>query len=210
MSDQDGSIAASAVPSASVSKRPKPGERRLQILQTLAEMLQEPGGDRVTTAALAARIQVSEAALYRHFASKAQMFEGLIEFIESTVFGLINRIASEESDGLRQLSSTLKMLLNFAERNPGMTRVLIGDALVTEDHRLQVSINQILDRIETSIKQSFRTAVSQEKLVPATDVSDRANLAMSFVMGRWVRFAKGGFKTSPSQLSEQQLAVLIT
>jgi TetR/AcrR family transcriptional regulator len=192
------------------SKRPKPGERRLQILQTLAEMLQEPGGDRVTTAALAARIQVSEAALYRHFASKAQMFEGLIEFIESTVFGLINKIATDEQDGLRQLSSTLKMLLNFAERNPGMTRVLIGDALVTEDARLQARINQILDRVETSLKQSFRTAVSQDKLMPTTDVADRANLAMAFIVGRWLRFAKGGFKTSPSQLSEQQLTVLIT
>jgi TetR/AcrR family transcriptional regulator len=192
------------------SKRPKPGERRLQILQTLAEMLQEHGGDRVTTAALAARIQVSEAALYRHFASKAQMFEGLIEFIESTVFGLINKIATDEQDGLRQLSSTLKMLLNFAERNPGMTRVLIGDALVTEDARLQARINQILDRVETSLKQSFRTAVSQDKLMPTTDVADRANLAMAFIVGRWLRFAKGGFKTSPSQLSEQQLTVLIT
>jgi TetR/AcrR family transcriptional regulator len=197
-------------PASAAPKRPKPGERRLQILQTLAEMLQEPGGDRVTTAALAARIKVSEAALYRHFASKAQMFEGLIEFIESTVFGLINKIATDESDGLRQLSSTLKMLLNFAERNPGMTRVLIGDALVTEDSRLQTRINQILDRVETSLKQSFRTALTQEKLAPSTDVADRANVAMAFVMGRWLRFAKGGFKSSPSHLSEQQLAVLIT
>jgi TetR/AcrR family transcriptional regulator len=191
-------------------KRPKPGERRLQILQTLAEMLQEPGGDRVTTAALAGRIQVSEAALYRHFASKAQMFEGLIEFIEGTVFGLINKIAQDEQDGLRQLSATLKMLLNFAERNPGMTRVLIGDALVTEDARLQTRINQIIDRIETSLKQSFRTAVTQDKLAPNTEVAERANLAMAFVVGRWVRFAKGGFKASPSHLSEQQLTVLIT
>ncbi len=193
-----------------ISKRPKPGERRIQILQTLAEMLQEPGGDRVTTAALAGRIQVSEAALYRHFASKAQMFEGLIEFIESTIFGLINKIATDESDGLRQLSSTVKMLLSFADRNPGMTRVLIGDALVTEDARLQARINQILDRIETSLKQSFRTALEQEKLLPATDAADRANLVMAFVVGRWVRFAKGGFKSSPAALSEQQLAVLIT
>jgi TetR/AcrR family transcriptional regulator len=172
--------------------------------------LQEPGGDRVTTAALAARIQVSEAALYRHFASKAQMFEGLIEFIESTIFGLINKIANDETDGLRQLSATLKMLLNFAERNPGMTRVLIGDALVTEDARLQTRINQILDRIETSLKQSFRTAISQEKLAPNTEVADRSNVAMAFVMGRWLRYAKGGFKSTPSHLTEQQLTVLIT
>jgi TetR/AcrR family transcriptional regulator len=212
MSDQVNSLAAQSLASATVAspKRPKPGERRLQILQTLAEMLQEPGGDRVTTAALAARIQVSEAALYRHFASKAQMFEGLIEFIESTIFGLINKIANDEADGLRQLSATLKMLLNFAERNPGMTRVLIGDALVTEDARLQTRINQILDRIETSLKQSFRTAVSQEKLAPNTEVADRSNVAMAFVMGRWLRYAKGGFKSTPSHLTEQQLTVLIT
>jgi TetR/AcrR family transcriptional regulator len=212
MSDQVNSLAAQSLASAPVAtpKRPKPGERRLQILQTLAEMLQEPGGDRVTTAALAARIQVSEAALYRHFASKAQMFEGLIEFIESTIFGLINKIANDETDGLRQLSATLKMLLNFAERNPGMTRVLIGDALVTEDARLQTRINQILDRIETSLKQSFRTAISQEKLAPNTEVADRSNVAMAFVMGRWLRYAKGGFKSTPSHLTEQQLTVLIT
>jgi TetR/AcrR family transcriptional regulator len=209
MSDQVNSLAPQSLAPA-VPKRPKPGERRLQILQTLAEMLQEPGGDRVTTAALAARIQVSEAALYRHFASKAQMFEGLIEFIESTIFGLINKIANDEGDGLRQLSSTLKMLLNFADRNPGMTRVLIGDALVTEDARLQTRINQILDRIETSLKQSFRTAVTQEKLAPNTEVADRANVAMAFVMGRWLRYAKGGFKSTPSHLTEQQLTVLIT
>lgn len=115
--------------------RPKPGERRLQILQTLASMLQEPDGERVTTAALAGRLQVSEAALYRHFASKAQMFEGLIEFIESTVFGLVNQITTQHEDGLRQLRGILAMLLSFAEKNPGMTRVLIGDALVTEDDR---------------------------------------------------------------------------
>ena len=154
--------------------RPKPGERRLQILQTLAVMLQEPAGDRVTTAALAGRLHVSEAALYRHFASKAQMFEGLIEFIESTVFGLINQIASNDDEGLRQLRAMVAMLLGFAEKNPGMTRVLIGDALVTEDDRLQERINQLIDRIEASIKQSFRQAIAQGRLPPDTDPVARA------------------------------------
>ncbi|NBX99328.1 MAG: nucleoid occlusion factor SlmA, partial [Burkholderiaceae bacterium] len=102
-------------------KRPRPGERRLQILQVLAEMLQHPKGERVTTAALAAKIQVSEAALYRHFASKAQMFEGLIGFIEQTVFGLINQITQKEESGLAQVRGILQMLLAFAEKNPGMT-----------------------------------------------------------------------------------------
>src|SRR5690606_36226528 len=127
-------------PPRATRKRPKPGARRLQILQTLAEMLEMPNSDRITTAALAGRLKVSEAALYRHFASKAQMFEGLIEFIESTLFGLINQITTHEEDGFKQLRQVLTMLLSFAERNPGMTRVLIGDALVTEDDRLQARI----------------------------------------------------------------------
>jgi TetR/AcrR family transcriptional regulator len=191
------------------SGRPKPGERKLQILQTLATMLQEPAGDRVTTAALAGRLQVSEAALYRHFASKAQMFEGLIEFIEGTVFGLVNQITSQEEDGLRQLSQVVTMLLGFSERNPGMTRVLIGDALVTEDDRLQERINQLIDRLEASLKQCYRAAVAQQRLPSGTDVAARANIVLAFVMGRWLRFAKSGFKRLPTDMVDNQLAPLI-
>jgi TetR/AcrR family transcriptional regulator len=189
--------------------RPKPGERRLQILQTLAIMLQEPAGDRVTTAALAGRLQVSEAALYRHFASKAQMFEGLIEFIESTVFGLINQITSNDDEGLRQLRGMVAMLLGFAEKNPGMTRVLIGDALVTEDDRLQERINQLIDRIETSIKQSFRQAIAQGRLPPDTDPVARAGIVLSFILGRWLRYAKSGFRRMPTEHFEHQIVSLI-
>jgi len=189
--------------------RPKPGERRLQILQTLAAMLQEPAGDRVTTSALAGRLQVSEAALYRHFASKAQMFEGLIEFIESTVFGLINQITSQDEDGLRQLRAIVTMLLGFSEKNPGMTRVLIGDALVTEDDRLQDRINQLVDRIEASLKQSFRVAIVQGRLPQDTDPAARAGIVLSFILGRWLRYAKSGFRRSPSEMIEQQIAPLI-
>ena len=192
------------------SGRPKPGERKLQILQTLATMLQEPEGDRVTTAALAARLHVSEAALYRHFASKAQMFEGLIEFIEGTVFGLINQITTQEEDGQRQLRQIVSMLLSFAERNPGMTRVLIGDALVTEDDRLQDRINQLTDRLETSLKQSFRVAIAQEKLPQDTDATARAGIVLAYVLGRWLRFAKSGFKRSPTELVDSQIVPLIT
>ena len=121
------------------------GERKLQILRTLAEMLQDPKGEKITTAALAAKLDVSEAALYRHFASKAQMYEGLIEFIEESLFGLVNKITGEEENGAKQLHAILAMLLGFAEKNPGMTRVLIGDALVNEDPRLQARINQLHD-----------------------------------------------------------------
>src|SRR5690606_13273721 len=142
----------------------KSGERKLQILQTLATMLEQPRGEKITTAALASRLEVSEAALYRHFASKAQMFEGLIDFIESTVFGLINQIAAQQENGLMQAQAIASMLLGFAERNPGMTRVIIGDALVNEDERLQLRMNQFMDRIELAIRQALRTAVAQGHL----------------------------------------------
>lgn len=197
------------VPEKPVRRRPKPGERRLQILQTLAEMLETPKGDRITTAALAGKLKVSEAALYRHFASKAQMFEGLIEFIESTLFGLINQITTQEEDGVDQLRQILTMLLSFAERNPGMTRVIIGDALVNEDDRLQVRINQLIDRLELSIKQSFRTAIAQGRLPQEADPAARANLLLSYVQGRWLRFAKGGFKRLPMEGLDAQVSLLI-
>ncbi|GAO36544.1 dihydroorotate oxidase [Sulfuricella sp. T08] len=177
----------------------KPGERKLQILQNLAEMLQKPQGEKITTASLAARIGVSEAALYRHFASKAQMFEGLIEFIEQTLFGLINKITSEEKSGVKQLEAVLPMLLGFAQKNPGMTRVLIGEVLVNEDSRLQIRINQLHDRLEATLKQSLRLATSQQEISAEIDAAAQANLMISFVVGRWHQFAKSGFKREPME-----------
>ena len=185
----------------------KVGERRLQILQTLAEMLQHPKGERITTALLAARLEVSEAALYRHFASKAQMFEGLIEFIEGSVFGLINQIETEQEQGLAQLRAILAMLLGFAAKNPGMVRVLIGDALVNENERLQVRINQLHDRIEASLKQALRVAASQGHAV--TDAGAEANLMLCYVVGRWHQFAKSGFKRRPTEGFDAQAPLLI-
>ena len=191
-------------------KRPRPGERRLQILQILAEMLQNPRGERVTTAALAAKIGVSEAALYRHFASKAQMFEGLIAFIEQTVFGLINQINQKEELGLAQVKGIVQMLLVFAEKNPGMVRVLLGDALLQEDDRLQERINQVLDRVEASLKQSLRIAQSQGADNTQADmVSLQAALLMSFVIGRWHRYARSGFKKLPSDGIDSSLHILL-
>ncbi len=186
----------------------KPGERKLQILQTLATMLEQPKGEKITTAALAARVDVSEAALYRHFASKAQMFEGLIEFIESTVFGLINKITEQQENGLSQVQAIVAMLLNFAERNPGMTRVMIGDALVNEDERLQLRMNQFVERIELALKQSLRVAVSQGQASEA-EVTVRANLIASAVLGHWHRYAKTGFKQVPSVNAQAQIAILL-
>jgi TetR/AcrR family transcriptional regulator len=186
----------------------QPGERKLQILQTVAEMLEQPKGEKITTAALAARLDLSEAALYRHFASKAQMFEGLIEFIEQTVFGLVNKIATEEQDGLKQTEGILALLLGFAQKNRGMTRVLIGDALVNEDERLQLRINQFLDRIESTIKQSLRIATTQGKLPADEDIGAHANLLLCYVVGRWNQFGKSGFTRDPMTQWPQQWALL--
>ncbi len=186
----------------------KPGQRKLQILQALASMLEQPKGDKITTAALAARLSVSEAALYRHFASKAQMYEGLIEFIESTVFGLINQISEREEGGVEQAHAILQMLLGFAASNPGMTRVLIGDALVGEDDRLQARMNQFYDKIELAFKQALRVAVTQGHGQEA-DVAARAGLLVSYVTGRWHRFAKSGFKQNPAENTTLQLSVLL-
>jgi TetR/AcrR family transcriptional regulator len=171
----------------------KPGERRLEILQALAAMLQEPQAEKVTTAALAARIGVSEAALYRHFASKAQMYEGLIEFIEQTLFGLIARIIAETPSPAAQVEAILDVLLNFSAKNPGMTRVLTGDALVHENERLQKRINQLHDRIEAQLRQCLRFCGDRQ----AEFSAPLANLLQCVVVGRWHQFAKSGFTRAP-------------
>ncbi len=186
----------------------KSGERKTQILQTLAQMLVQPQPEKLTTAALAARLDVSEAALYRHFASKAQMFEGLIEFIEQTLFSLINKINADETDGMRQLDAILSLLLGFAQKNPGMTRVLIGDALVHENERLQSRINQLHDRIEATLRQCLRVAATEDAASAERDTNAVANLMLSFVIGRWHQFAKSGFKRLPLDQFETQKALL--
>ena len=203
-----------AVPTV-VRKRPKPGERRVQILQALASMLEQPGAERITTAALAARLSVSEAALYRHFASKAQMFEGLIEFIEQSVFTLVNQIAEREESlidpgaGSRHAGKVLVMLLQFAEKNPGMTRVMVGDALVFENERLQQRMNQFFDKIETTLKQILRVnAESNGSATPSFDAQVLASALTAFAVGRLHRFARSGFKRLPSEHLEASLALL--
>ncbi len=190
---------------AAVRKRPKPGERRVQILQALATMLEQPGAERITTAALAARLDVSEAALYRHFASKAQMFEGLIEFIEQTVFTLINQITEREPDGPAQAARIATMLVQFAEKNPGMTRVMVGDALVFENERLQQRMNQFFDKIEASLRQSLRPP-ADASATPTVEAQVRASVLTAFIVGRLQRFARSGFKRMPSEHLEASLA----
>ena len=188
--------------------RPAPGERRVQILQTLAQMLQTPGGERITTALLAKRLDVSEAALYRHFASKAQMFEGLIEFIESSVFGLINQITERETNPALQCKQIATMVLTFGEKNPGMTRVMVGDALVFEHERLQTRMNQFFDKIESSFKQSMRDMYAASS-TPTLDANTRASALTALLAGRLQRYARSGFKKLPTENMDATLAFMI-
>ena len=190
-------------------KRPRPGERRLQILQTLASMLEQPGADRVTTAALSAKLGVSEAALYRHFASKAQMFEGLIEFVEQSVFALVRQVTDREAAGPVQLARIVALILQFAEKNPGMARVMTGDALVFENDRLQERMNLLFDKLESALKQSLRECARQEGAqsdTPTVDAQVQASLLVAFMMGRLQRFARSGFKRLPSENLQPSLA----
>jgi len=192
-------------------KRPKPGERRVQILQALAAMLEQPGAERVTTAALAARLDVSEAALYRHFASKAQMFEGLIDFIEQSVFTLVNQILEREgATGAQQATRILTLLVQFAERNPGMTRVMVGDALVYENERLQQRMNQFFDKIEATLRQVLRgSAAADGSATPTVDAQVRAAALTAFMVGQLQRFARSGFKRLPSEHLEAGIALML-
>ena len=175
----------------------KVGEKKLLILQTIAEMLERPTADKVTTALLAKQLQVSEAALYRHFASKAQMYAGLIEFIETGVFSVIGQIEAAEEAGLKQAEAIVASLLRFAQKNRGLTRVLVGDALVHENPRLQARINQLLDRIEATLKHCLKVAAAQGALAADHDFGAHADLLVCHVLGRWQRFVKSGFKDDP-------------
>jgi TetR/AcrR family transcriptional regulator len=176
------------------------GERRLEILKALAQMLEQPKWERITTAALAERLDVSEAALYRHFASKAQMYEGLIEFIEGSVFTLANKIAADEADGRKQAAKLVEMLLAFAEKNPGMVRVMTGDALVGEHERLQARMNQFYERFEATLKQALRSPGGDGGRKPAdAEVSAQAGSLMRYVIGCLHQFAKSGFTKKPTE-----------
>lgn len=213
-------VVAAETPAASGSaprrSRPKPGERRVHILQTLASMLETPRGEKITTAALAAKIGVSEAALYRHFASKAQMYEGLIDFIEQTLFALINQIVAKEPGGMLQARAIALMLIQFSAKNAGMTRVLTCEALVGEHERLAERVNQMLDRIEASLRQCLRVGLAESResgaSTPAPGAYDpavRANLVVRYVIGCWHRYAQSGFSRSPAEHAEEQIRVIL-
>ena len=200
---------AAELAAAPVRKRPKPGERRVQILQTLARMLEQPGAERITTAALAAQLDVSEAALYRHFASKAQMFEGLIEFIESSVFTLVNQLVEREESPATQAQKITAMLLQFGERNPGMVRVMVGDALVFEHERLTTRMNLFFDRVESQLRQCLRTAAeARGSSTPTVDAQALASALVALMVGRLHRYARSGFKRLPTEHLDMALARL--
>ncbi len=175
------------------------GERRLEILKALAQMLEQPKWGKITTAALAEKLDVSEAALYRHFASKAQMYEGLIEFVESSVFTLANKIAADEPEGRKQAAKLVEMLLAFAEKNPGMVRVMTGDALVGEHERLQARMNQFYERFEATLKQALRSPGADGGKKPGdAEVSAQAGSLMRYLIGCLHQFAKSGFAKKPT------------
>lgn len=176
----------------------KRGERRLEILRALAGMLEAPRWEKITTAALAKRLDVSEAALYRHFASKAQMYEGLIEFIETSIFAIANRIAEEESNARGQAPKLIETLLAFGEANPGMVRVLTGEALVGEHERLQARVNRFFDRFEATLKQSLKLAAADESAEAAGDPAAHAEALVRYAIGCLHAYSRGGFAGKPA------------
>ena len=192
-------------------KRPKPGERRLQILQSLAAMLEQPGSDRITTAALAARLEVSEAALYRHFASKAQMFEALIDYIESSTFTLVNQVQeralAQGLGGAQQVQLIATLTVEFAEKNPGMCRVMVGDALVLEHARLQERMNLYFDKLESSFKQCLR---DNDSATPTVAANTCAAAVTALLMGRLQRYVRSGFKRPASLQLKESLALMLS
>jgi len=182
---------------------PKPS-RRQQILEALAQELESRPGMRITTARLAEVVGVSEAALYRHFPSKAKMFEALIEFAEESVFGLATRILSEEPDAARRCERILTMLLTFSDRNPGITRVLLGEALVGEHERLRARVSQFFDRLETQLKQILREGEQASGMRLPASVAASANLLMAVVEGRMTQFSRSAFEHRPLESWEHQ------
>ena len=180
-----------------MSMKKASGQRRQQILQEIAQMLESPVHEKVTTAILAKRLDISEATLYRHFASKAQMFDELIVFIESSIFTLFNQIDQQEEKAINRLELKLKILLQFSQKNRGLTRVLVGDALVNENDRLRESVNQLLVKIEGSIKQTLRVGMAQSEIKQIVNSSLTAAFFVTYIEGQWQRFVRSQFEFKP-------------
>lgn len=193
-----------------MSESPKPDKvsRKQQILQALAEMLELTPGGRITTAGLAKQVGVSEAALYRHFPSKAKMFDGLIEFIEDTIFSRVNFILNSDANTKNRCHNTLYLLLSFTERNPGITRILTGDPLSGESDRLRIRVAQFFDRFETQLRQMLRESELRDGYAIDFDVPTTANLMLSVVEGRISQFVRSNFEHKPTQDWEQQWEII--
>lgn len=191
-----------------MSKLSNKVSRRQQILESLAHMLEASPGARITTAALAREVGVSEAALYRHFPSKSKMFEGLIEFIEETIFSRITLIMNDEPGSLARCEKILFLLLTFTERNPGITRLLTGDALTGETERLRNRVAQLFERIETQLKQILREAELREGLRPSLPLAAAANMLMACAEGRITQFVRSEFRRLPTEHWGEQWPVL--
>jgi len=182
--------------------------RRDDILQHLARMLEAMPGARITTAALAAQVGVSEAALYRHFPSKAKMFEGLIAFIEESLFTRIAQIRREEVDALAQCEGILRLLLGFCARNPGITRLLTGDALAGENGRLRGRVQQLFDRLEMELRTVLREAEPRQGLRTAIPATQAANLLLAAAEGRIGQFVRSEFRRDPTEHWPEQWKLL--
>ena len=182
--------------------------RRQQILEALALMLQEQPGNRITTANLAAQVGVSEAALYRHFPSKAKMIEGLITFAEESIFSRINLILREQTDGPARCRNVVYLLLSFVERNPGFARLFVGDALQGETERLRTRMHQLLSRLETQLRQILREHNAQLTQMPTLQINPSANLLLAVAEGRISQFVRSNFSDLPTRDWDQQWAML--
>ncbi len=191
-----------------MAEKEKKPSRRQQILEALAHELEVNPGERITTAGLARAVGVSEAALYRHFPSKAKMFEGLISFIEDSIFSLINRILAEQSTAIKRSEAMLSLLLGFADRNPGLTRIISGEVLTGETERLRARVNQFFERLETQLKQILREGEMNQELQLAVPVQAQANLLLSVVEGRMTQYVRSGFKRSPLEQWNHQWSLL--
>ena len=188
---------------------PRKSQRRQQILEALAQMLEANPGNRITTAGLAKQVGVSEAALYRHFPSKTKMFEGLIEFIEDTLFSRVSIILGEEHTAAQRCEKMLILLLVFTERNPGLSRILTGDALAGETERLRQRVAQLFDRFETQLKQVIREAELREGLRPSIPLPAAANLLMAAAEGRISQYVRSGFQRLPTSEWARQWDLLM-
>jgi len=205
-------LAPTETPEAATARRvrPKPGERRMQILQALAVMLERSGNERITTAALSRQLGLSEAALYRHFASKAQMFEGLIDFIEGSVFTLVNQITAREGHNAQAAAHIVTMLLRFGERNRGMVRVMVGNALAFENERLMQRMTLFFDKVESALRQCLRPVAQAAGVVaPMTEARVLSAALVDVVCGRLQRYERSNFRRLPTENLDATLGLLL-